>query len=354
MGSKKTTTTQKPIIDPALQSGMNDIWSRTATAMTRAPESYVAPLDKLQRQAGRGASNLGGNQSLFGEAGDITRSLIGGGAARASSGTVDPLGIQRFMNPYMDQVIGGVTKPLAQQRDMALDQNALDYAGAGGGSNELVKNALTQGQFDLNSIQGIGGLLNEGWANSGQLANAQADRDNAISMANLQAELQNKGLNLQGAGQLANIGSASGASERADIGLQSDIGGTFQDTAQRVAQSPLDLINFGSGVLGGPMSQSTIGQNSVQKTKDPMGMISGLLQGLGTAAQGAAMFSDVRLKRDIERVGTRPDGLGVYLFRYLWSPVRYIGVMAQEVLKVKPEAVSAHPSGFLMVDYGRL
>jgi len=56
----------------------------------------------------------------------------------------------------------------------------------------------------------------------------------------------------------------------------------------------------------------------------------------------------------VVRLGERADGLGIYAYRYLWSPVRRIGVMAQEVLGVKPDAVIRHPSGFLMVDYGRL
>jgi hypothetical protein len=76
------------------------------------------------------------------------------------------------------------------------------------------------------------------------------------------------------------------------------------------------------------------------------------LFGLGGAAITA--FSDERLKRDVKKVGTRPDGLGVYLFRYLWSEAVHLGVMAQEVLWTKPEAVVRTPSGFFAVDYGQL
>jgi hypothetical protein len=31
-----------------------------------------------------------------------------------------------------------------------------------------------------------------------------------------------------------------------------------------------------------------------------------------------------------------------------------IGVMAQEVEQVMPEAIHIHPSGYMMVDYGRI
>ncbi|MEW9838300.1 tail fiber domain-containing protein, partial [Mesorhizobium marinum] len=62
----------------------------------------------------------------------------------------------------------------------------------------------------------------------------------------------------------------------------------------------------------------------------------------------------VRLKRDIERVGSAPNGLPLYTFRYLWSDAVYRGVMAQDVLEVFPEAVSTMPGGYLGVRYDML
>jgi hypothetical protein len=66
------------------------------------------------------------------------------------------------------------------------------------------------------------------------------------------------------------------------------------------------------------------------------------------------MFSDIRLKRDIRRIGAMASGLSIYSYRYVWSDEPQIGVMAQEALRVKPEAVMLHPSGYLMVNYGLL
>jgi hypothetical protein len=74
---------------------------------------------------------------------------------------------------------------------------------------------------------------------------------------------------------------------------------------------------------------------------------------IGTAASAGA-FSDIRLKRDIERVGELPSGLPVYDFRYLWSDEPYRGVMAHEAAEIFPDAVSAHESGYLTVDYSRI
>jgi hypothetical protein len=64
--------------------------------------------------------------------------------------------------------------------------------------------------------------------------------------------------------------------------------------------------------------------------------------------------SDRRLKTSIAWVATLPSGLGLYRFKYLWSPVEYVGVMAQEVLEVMPEAVSTGADGFMRVEYRML
>ena len=55
------------------------------------------------------------------------------------------------------------------------------------------------------------------------------------------------------------------------------------------------------------------------------------------------MISDARLKRDIALVGRRDDGLGLYRYRYLWSDTVYVGVMAQEVALIHPDAVVRDP-----------
>jgi hypothetical protein len=76
----------------------------------------------------------------------------------------------------------------------------------------------------------------------------------------------------------------------------------------------------------------------------------------GGWARGGFQTSDRRLKTDIDRIGSDPRGFGVYAFRYLWddADVRRVGVMADEVARVMPEAVAMHPAGFLTVNYGML
>lgn len=73
----------------------------------------------------------------------------------------------------------------------------------------------------------------------------------------------------------------------------------------------------------------------------------------GLAGAGLSLFSDRRLKRDIRKVGTLDNGLPVYAYRYVTGGPVMLGLMADEVAEVAPEAVSLHESGYAMVDYGR-
>lgn len=73
-----------------------------------------------------------------------------------------------------------------------------------------------------------------------------------------------------------------------------------------------------------------------------------------TAFINALRSSDIRLKTNIVKLGVRADGLGVYAFDYVWGGPRNIGLMAQEVMHVYPDAVMTDGQGYLMVDYAKV
>jgi hypothetical protein len=93
-------------------------------------------------------------------------------------------------------------------------------------------------------------------------------------------------------------------------------------------------------------------QANYQTRMSQYGQMMGGLFGLGSAAVTA---SDIRLKADIEPRGQRA-GHNWYRFRYVWDEpgTQREGVMAQEVIQTRPDAVVTHPLGFLMVDYAAL
>jgi hypothetical protein len=65
-------------------------------------------------------------------------------------------------------------------------------------------------------------------------------------------------------------------------------------------------------------------------------------------------ISDMRVKHDIVPLQHLANGLELYSYRYLWSDQVYVGVMAQDVQAVRPDAVTQGADGLLRVDYKRL
>jgi hypothetical protein len=62
-------------------------------------------------------------------------------------------------------------------------------------------------------------------------------------------------------------------------------------------------------------------------------------------------WSDVALKENIVKLGNLPDGLPIYEFNYHWDSKRHVGLMAQDVEKIYPDAVTTDKDGYKMVNY---
>jgi Chaperone of endosialidase len=74
----------------------------------------------------------------------------------------------------------------------------------------------------------------------------------------------------------------------------------------------------------------------------------------GGGRGGGGRRSDIRLKHDIVLLGRLDDGLGYYRFVYNGGHTAYVGVMAQEVQTVAPEAVTRGADGYMRVSYDLL
>jgi hypothetical protein len=74
----------------------------------------------------------------------------------------------------------------------------------------------------------------------------------------------------------------------------------------------------------------------------------------GGGRGGGGRRSDVTLKHDITLLGRLDNGLGFYRFSYNGSNRAYVGVMAQEVQTIMPEAVIRGRDGYLNVFYDKL
>ena len=76
--------------------------------------------------------------------------------------------------------------------------------------------------------------------------------------------------------------------------------------------------------------------------------------GGGRGGGGGGRRSDVALKHDIVLLGHLDNGLGFYRFSYVGSDKAYVGVMAQDVQTIAPEAVVRGRDGYLRVFYDKL
>lgn len=84
------------------------------------------------------------------------------------------------------------------------------------------------------------------------------------------------------------------------------------------------------------------------------GIIGSLIGAGGMLGAGAIKSSDIRLKKNIIKLGIHKTlGIGLYTWDYLWGE-KGAGVMAQELEKVMPEAVITMPDGYLAVNYSML
>lgn len=104
----------------------------------------------------------------------------------------------------------------------------------------------------------------------------------------------------------------------------------------------------GLGINAGSLVTSA-GNTQTQTEKSKPGL-GGLIGGLASPIAA----SDRRLKKDVVKVGELDNGLGVYEFSYTFRDGRFRGVMADEVLSIKPEALGPTIGGYMTVDYSKL
>jgi hypothetical protein len=76
--------------------------------------------------------------------------------------------------------------------------------------------------------------------------------------------------------------------------------------------------------------------------------------GGGFRGGGGGRRSDIALKHDVVLLGYLANGLGYYRFSYLGSHKAYVGVIAQEVQNLVPDAVTRGSDGYLSVRYEQL
>lgn len=151
------------------------------------------------------------------------------------------------------------------------------------------------------------------------------------------------------------------AQQRADYVDRSNADGYNQARAAFEADRAAKLGSYGAltQILAGtPRNVTTTGTQSGTQTQKQSGSFLDTMLGLGQLGlSAAATFSDPRLKKDVGLIERLASGLGIYRYRYLWErsdqPL-HIGVMADEVAAIMPEALGPVVAGFMTVNYPAL
>lgn len=129
----------------------------------------------------------------------------------------------------------------------------------------------------------------------------------------------------------------------------------------------LALLNYGNAFAGNYLQQKIANlvsasgaglvANSTQSTstQGQTGGILGDIVGAGTAFGLSKIFpSDKILKTNIKHINTI-NGIKIYSFNYVWSKIKSIGVMAQDLLEMPEYKDAVHMTNIgYVVDYSKL
>ena len=324
-----------------------------------------------------GASQL--QQQMFGQAGDLgagTRAAQGlldadpmGAASATSRGLLD-IDLDGYQNPWQRDVVDTTLSGFDEQAGM----RRAELAGAQGrgqkfsGSGSAIERMLFERGSGMDRAAQEAQLRSAGFDRATGLATGDLNREASTSQFNAgaanQMAIAQRSADLQAAGLL-------GSSERADLGLLSDLGGQQREIEREELGADTELLKLIAalnssqpyGLFQGN-TQTGSGTN-ITKTSDPMGTAAGLLGGLGSLASGAGaigaagglgtIFSDKRLKEGVQTVGKDASGRRVVSYRYRGEPkdVTRIGHIAQEVQRSDPHAIRK-VGKHLAIDYGLL
>lgn len=133
-------------------------------------------------------------------------------------------------------------------------------------------------------------------------------------------------------------------------GLADQTYGSYMDRLTGQQQTGITIGNLLAGAGNRSESQETSSSSSQSTgSSSQQGGIGGFLGGI----IGGIAKSDRRLKKDITKIGELENGLNVYQFTYTDGVGPCIGVMADEVKNIQPEALGPTIPGtdYMTVNY---
>jgi hypothetical protein len=349
-------------------------------------------IPEARRMIGTGADTV---------AGGIGALRRGEETALGSARMFDPVSVSRFMDPFEDQVVQQTLEDINRQaamEDIGLRDRAISQGAFGGSRGRISQEELAR-QVGRGAAEAVGGIRSGGFGQALGSAQSAFESQQArqAGLGSMQAGLgsQQAAIGAQQAalgGQLAGLGAAqaglgqqygqvgqgiAGLGQQGQsqlgtqIGMLNQLGQQGQATqqaalsrqfagAQRLADEPMQRLMQGQQLLAGsPMGGISGGtgtsayQRSVSQSPSTGSQILGAIGSIFSK-------SDANLKTNIKKVGELDPGIGWYTWD--WNDkAKEIGVdveptegvLAQEVLEVKPDAVIVE-DGYYAVDYSKV
>ena len=317
--------------------------------------------------------------------------------AMGTTGMYDPSMAQGFYNPFEEQVVQQTLEDInrqARQQDIGLRDQAVSAGAFGGARGRITQEELAR-QTGRGAAEAVSGIRSAGFGQAQQQAQQAFEQQRGAQqgLATMQAGLGGQqaqiGQALGGLGQLAagmggqfgqiggglaGLGQQAQGQLGSQINLLNQLGQQGQATqqaalsrqfagAQQLAGEPMQRLMQGQQLLAGmPTGQISGGTQGSPYQPQSYQKPSGFSQALGALGSAASIYaaSDVELKENIKKVGELEPGVGWYTWD--WNETGKSigaesepaeGVLAQEVLEVKPDAVMVK-DGYYAVDYGKI
>ena len=295
-------------------------------------EAYTGALtagpSELQNQAYEGIGSLAMPTASI--AGDFTGSTA-----------------QSYMSPYISAALEPQMAEAQRQAEIQRVMNAgrLSKAGAFGGGRQ----AIMESEGQRNLLRNLTDIYGTGMQTAYEQGLGQFNKDRGYGLGVLGAQRQ------------------AGAEQRAieKEGIAADIA-QFREERDY----PYKQVQYMSSLLQGlpieAVSREYIEPSDLSTFLSYLGLLgnAGQLffgQGAAPGGQAPGLFtSDMRLKENITHVGVLPNGANWYTWD--WNdkgkaiagnqPTQ--GVMAQEIQKTNPDAVTTDSDGYLRVDYSKV
>lgn len=256
-----------------------------------------------------------------------------------------PGAIDQYKNPYIDSVLGARKRAIGeeygrQSSSLAGNQSATDAFRTG-------RSDLERSRLNASRLRALDEATGQTNADAYQSALDSYFKQNASDVSALGGVSNAMGQQVTALGQ-------TGTNERAVNQANSDF-----NYGQFLERRDWDVNNLNTLLQTIGAVNPTAGTTETKKESggqlgSVLGAVATVVGAYFTGGASLAAASDRRLKSGIVRVGTLDSGLGLYSYFLRDEKKRTIGVMSDEVRRIRPAAVTVGADGYDRVDYGAI